>query len=130
MINAILQQALAGLWGEVWRFGLGYGVCILLAVAAYLSPVFRKQLAFASVAVGIFMIAFTSGVITGEKRVRAQWMAAEELTLKANEAARANAERTVGRKSSGRVRDDRNGPDCRDCEEPVRSVAPHHLFQR
>lgn len=130
MIEAILTQALAGLWGEVWRFGLGFGLCICFAVAAYVSPIARRQLAYTAIAIFIFMVAFTSGVITGEKRVRAQWMAAEELTLKAAESARANAERTVGRKPSGRVRDDRNGPDCRDCEEPVRSVAPHHLFQR
>lgn len=130
MIEAILKQALAGLWGEVWRFGLGYGICICLAIAAYLSPIARKQLAYASVAVGIFMIAFTSGVITGEKRVRAQWAVADELALKRNEAARASAERTVGRKPSGRVRDNRDGPDCRDCEGAVRSVAPHHLLQR
>ncbi|TWA89600.1 hypothetical protein [Bradyrhizobium stylosanthis] len=130
MIEAILKQALAGVWGEVWRFGLGYGICICLAIAAYVSPVFKKQLAYAALAVFIFMVAFTSGVITGEKRVRAQWAAADELTLKANEAARARAERSVGRKPAGRVRDDRNGPDCRDCEDAVRSVAPHHLFQR
>jgi hypothetical protein len=130
MIEAILKQAFAGLWGEIWRFGLGYGICICLAIAAYLSPIWKRQLAYAAVAVGIFMIAFTSGVITGEKRVRAQWAAADEFALKRNEAARANAERTVGRKSSGRVRDDRNGPDCRDCENTVRGVAPRHLFQR
>lgn len=130
MISLIIQQAFAGLWAEVWRFGLGFGIMILLFAAAYISPIGKKWFLRVGVAVGIFMIAFTTGVVVGEKRVRAQWAVAEERALQTAEDARASAERSVARKSSRGVRTQPAGPDCRDCEGAVRSVAPHHLFQK
>lgn len=131
MISLILQQAFAGLWAEVWRFGLGFGIMILLLVAAYLSPIGRKQLLFAALAVGVFMVAFTTGVVVGEKRVRAQWMAADVAAAQTADAARANAERVVGRKPAARRL--RNNGDIYDrdgAQGAVRGVAPNHVLVR
>lgn len=116
LINLIFAQALAGLWGEVWRFGLGFGIMILLLVAAYVSPIWKRDFLCAALAVGVFMIAFTSGVVVGEKRVRAQWMAADVAATKQSQDAYSDAVRTVRGKPSWWVRSHGRDVDCRDCK--------------
>lgn len=130
MISFILQQAVAGLWAEVWRFGLGFGVMILLFAAAYVSPVGKKWFLRGGVAVGIFMFAFTTGVVIGERRVRAQWFVAEQAAIERGNQARSDAERTVRRKPTGRVRNDGDIYDRDGAQGAVRGVARDHLFVR
>lgn len=108
MISFIFQQAVAGLWAEVWRFGLGFGLMILCFAGAYFSPVWKKYFLWAGVVIGIFMFAFTTGVIIGERRVRAQWFVAEQAAIARGNQARSDAVRTVGRKPASRVSNDRD----------------------
>jgi hypothetical protein len=131
MISLILQQAFAGLWAEVWRFGLGFGIIVLLLAAAYLSPIWKKWFLYAALAVGIFMISFTTGVVVGEKRVRAQWAVAEQAAIERGDQARSDAKRAVARKPSRWLRNDGNDIYDRDgAQGAVRGVAPNHLFVR
>ena len=67
-----LHWALAGLWAEVWKWGLGVGLVILLLTAAYFSPIAKKYFVFAAVAVVIVMLAYTRGVYDQSNRCVAQ----------------------------------------------------------
>lgn len=87
--------ALAGIWPLIAYFGAGAGLVLGLIAAAWFSPIFKKELAWAAAVVAAFMAAFTLGVVNGEQRVRAQWMAAEENSVRQAEEARKDAERTV-----------------------------------
>lgn len=103
-----LGVALAGIWPLIGYFGAGSGLIVGLVAAAFFSPIFKKELAWAAAVVGCFMIAFTVGVVTGEKRVRAQWAAAEQAAIELADKARSNAVRTVGSKPAKRVSNDRD----------------------
>ncbi len=98
------QIAFAGLWAEVWRYGLGGGIIICLLAAAYFSPILKKEFCWAAGVVGAFLIAFTIGVSTGEKRVQAQWDAAVKASVKQGNNARSDAERDIERLPAGGVR--------------------------
>lgn len=98
MIKDWIEIALAGLWGEVWRYGLGVGVIICLLAAAYFSPILKKEFCWAAGVVAAFLVAFTMGVSTGEKRVQAQWDAAVKATVRQGNQARTDAERDIERK--------------------------------
>jgi hypothetical protein len=108
LIPSWLGVALAGIWPLLGWFGAGSGLVLGLAAAAFFSPMFKKELAWAAAVVGCFMIAFTMGVVNGEKRVRAQWAAAEKAAIELADKARRDAVRTVGGKPAKRVSNDRD----------------------
>jgi hypothetical protein len=103
-----LGVALAGIWPLIGYFGGGAAIVAALVAAALFSPIFKKEFAWAAAVVGCFMIAFTVGVVNGEKRVRAQWAAAELAAFKQGGKARSDAVRTVGSKPAKRVSNDRD----------------------
>jgi hypothetical protein len=67
-----LHWVFAGLWAEVWKWGIGIGLVILLLAAAYFSPLYKKYFLFAAVAVVIVLVAYTKGVSDENKRCVAQ----------------------------------------------------------
>ena len=103
-----LSIALAGIWPLIGYFSAGGGLLAALIAAAIFSPVFKKEFAWAAAVVGCFLIAFTTGVVTGEQRVRAQWAAAEKAAMEQADKARSDAVRTVGGKPAKRVSNDRD----------------------
>jgi hypothetical protein len=107
-IPSWLTVALAGIWPLIGYFGAGAGLVLGLVAAAIFSPVFKKEFAWAAAVVGCFMIAFTTGVVSGEKRVRAQWVAAEKAAIELADKARRDAERSVGSKPAKRLSNDRD----------------------
>jgi hypothetical protein len=108
MIMGAIGVALAGIWPMIGYFGGGGALFVGLLAAAWFSPVFKKEFVWAAAVVAAFMAAFTFGVVTGEQRIRAQWMAAETNAIKAGSEARKSAERTVARKPSRWMRNDRD----------------------
>jgi hypothetical protein len=92
--------ALAGIMPLMAYFGAGSALVVGLLAAAWFSPVLKKEFLWAGLVVAAFMAAFTIGVYNGEQRVRAQWNAAEQETIKKAEKARKSAERSVARKPS------------------------------
>lgn len=108
LIPSWLGVALAGIWPLIGYFGGGTALVLGLVAAAIFSPVFKKEFAWAAAVVGCFMIAFTVGVVNGEKRVRSQWAAAEAAAFELAGKARSDAVRTVGSKPAKRVSDDRD----------------------
>lgn len=113
MISGLFTVAVAGLWAEIWRFGLGFGLMILCFVGAYFSPIWKKDFLWAGGVIAVFMVAFTTGVVVGERRVRLEWDAATQYTIDNAKKAHANAVRTVARKPS-RWMPNRRDPDLRD----------------
>lgn len=103
-----LGVALAGIWPLIGYFGAGGGLLAGLIAAAIFSPMFKKEFAWTAAVVGCFMVAFTVGVVSGEKRVRAQWAAAELAAIELADKARSDAVRTVGGKPSKRMSNDRD----------------------
>jgi Na+/glutamate symporter len=99
---------LAGIWPLIGYFAGGGTLVAGLLAAAWFSPIFKKELIWAAAVVAAFMAAFTLGVVNGEQRVRAQWTAAEENSIKRAEDARKDAERTVARKPSRWMRNNRD----------------------
>jgi cobalamin biosynthesis protein CobD/CbiB len=92
--------ALAGIMPLMAYFGAGSVLVLAMLAAAWFSPVFKKEFLWAGLVVAAFMTAFTIGVYQGEQRVRAQWNAAEQETIKGANEARKSAERSVARKPS------------------------------
>ncbi|MGZ5987582.1 MAG: hypothetical protein ACXWLZ_00900 [Rhizomicrobium sp.] len=113
MIWSLIQIFFAGLWDEIWQYGIGVVLIILLLAAAWFSPIFKKKFLWGAAGVGAVMIAFTIGVGTGEKRVHAQWDASRAATLTEVKKARTRAVRDVARKPSRWVRASKD-PDQRD----------------
>jgi hypothetical protein len=68
----MIHWALAGLWAEVWHWGLGIGVVILLLAAAYFSPVGKKYLVIAAVVVVLLLLAYARGIHDQSNRCVAQ----------------------------------------------------------
>lgn len=95
--------ALAGIWPTIGYFSAGTGLLAALLAAAWFSPVFKKEFLWGAGVVGAFLFAFGFGVVTGEKRVRAQWTASIQETVKQGNKARKRAERYVARKPLDRV---------------------------
>lgn len=102
-----LSIATAGLWGEVWKYGLGGALIVGCLAAAWFSPVFKKEFLWGAAVIGAFMIAFAIGVSAGEKRVQAKWDAAVKVAVSKGKKARAGAVADVRRAGPGRVRSDR-----------------------
>jgi hypothetical protein len=92
--------ALAGIMPLIAYFGTGSVIMLGLFAAAWFSPILKKEFLWAGLVAGTFMAAFTIGVYNGEQRVRAQWNAAEQETIKQADKARKDAERSVARKPS------------------------------
>lgn len=97
--------ALAGIWPLIGYFGAGGALLVACLAAAWFSPVFKKEFLWGAGVIGAFLIAFATGVVTGEKRVRAQWTASVERTLAQGDKAHAGAVRDVARKSARGMRD-------------------------
>lgn len=68
----MIHWALAGLWAEVWKWGLGVGLVILLLAAAYFSPIAKKYFVFAAVAVVIGIVGYGKGISDQSNRCVAQ----------------------------------------------------------
>lgn len=92
--------SMAGIWPLIGYFSAGGGLLIGLLAAAWFSPVFKKEFVWAAAVVAAFMVAFTAGVVNGEKRIRAQWDQARSNTIDNAKKARAGAIRDVARKPS------------------------------
>lgn len=103
-----LMVHLAGIWPLVGYFGAGSAVLAGLVAAAIFSPMFKKEFAWAAGVVGCFMIAFTMGVVNGERRIQARWAAAEKAAMEQADKARSDAVRTVGGKPAKRLSNDRD----------------------
>lgn len=99
---------LAGIGPLLAYFGAGATLVVGLVAAAIFSPVFKKEFAWAAAVVGCFMIAFTMGVVNGERRIQARWAAAENAAMERAEKAREDALRTVGSKPAKRMPNDRD----------------------
>jgi hypothetical protein len=109
MVQSFLEYVFAGLWAEIWRFGLGFGLMILCFAGAYFSPIWKKDFLWAGIVIAVFMVAFTTGVVVGERHIRMQWAAATVYTIDNANKARRNAVRTVHRKPSRWLPNNRDG---------------------
>lgn len=92
-----LRSEFAGLWTLVWHFGAATGLMICCLVFAWFSPVFKKTALWAALAIFIGTGIYATGVLNGEARVHAQWLAAEKHWLETAEDARTNAEHDVSK---------------------------------
>jgi hypothetical protein len=104
---------LAGLWPLIWHFGIGGVLLLICGVGWYFSPVHKVDFIWAAVVIIVVMVSTSIGVSLGEKRIRAQWSAAEFATLSGAKEARAGAVRDVAREHS-RWLPDKRDPDLRD----------------
>ena len=102
-----LQYQAAGLWTLVWHYGIGVGVCICALAWAWFMPVFKKTALWVALGSLIVTTSYGIGVSNGSARTQAQWDAAVQATLAANEQARRDAERDI----ANGVRDPRDRPD-------------------
>ena len=62
----------AGVWAQVWHWGLGIGVIICLLAAAWFSPVGKKTLTVAAIVVFAFMVGMGVGTVDEKRRHTAQ----------------------------------------------------------
>lgn len=108
-----LNIATAGIGPLVVAYGISTALIIGCLVAAYFSPILKKDFIWAAVVLAAINITFTVGVHQGEKRVQAQWDAARTVTTNKTKAARAGAVRDVARKPSRWLPTHRD-PDLRD----------------
>ena len=99
-----LLVGLAGVWPMIGTFGTGTAILAGLLAAAWFSPVFKKEFLWGAAGVGGGLFLLATGVAIGEKRVRAQWQASVEATIKQGEKARTRAVRDVARRPAGGVR--------------------------
>jgi hypothetical protein len=119
LIPSFVWVGLAGIWPLIGYFAGGGALVAGLLAAAWFSPVFKKELIWAAAVVAAFMAAFTLGVVNGEKRVRAQWTAAEQFTAEQSKQSLEDAKRTVKRDAArkpSRWLPNRSDGDCRDCK--------------
>lgn len=104
-IPTFIWIALAGIWPILWHMGAGVLLMLGLLAAAWFSPVFKKTFLSLGIAVGAFLIGFTTGVVDGDRRVRAQWTAATTAALQQGDQARSGAVRDIKRKPAKWLRD-------------------------
>jgi hypothetical protein len=95
-----LQIASVGLWPLVWHFGLAGLLLLGCAAGAVYAPTIKSKLWFVAIGaiIATFSVAVAIGVTLGEKRVRAQWDAANTAAIERGNQAHDNAVRTVRRK--------------------------------
>jgi hypothetical protein len=73
MINFFtVQSFFAGTWDLIWHQGLGIGAIICLLLASYFSPIAKKDLFYAAMIVGAFLLAEDLGIHDESKHVAAQ----------------------------------------------------------
>src|SRR5579863_2730450 len=72
MISFTIQSFFAGTWDLIWHQGLGIGLIICFVLAAYFSPVFKKDLLYCAFIVGAFLLAEDIGTHDEAKHVAAQ----------------------------------------------------------
>jgi hypothetical protein len=83
MLQFFFDSALAGIWAEIWKFGAGTGVIVLLCAAAYFSPLYKKEFIYGAMGVAGVLFAYTYGVHDGAARARAQEIVVEQKVDKA-----------------------------------------------
>lgn len=100
----MIELFFAGVWAEVWRFGIGLGLIIVFLAAAYFSPILKKDFVYAAVVVAVLLASFTYGVRIGEQRKQVQWDASVKIAETAAAQAHAQAVRDVKHRRTGPVR--------------------------
>ncbi len=68
----IFEWLFAGVWAEVWKFGLGIGLIILCLAGAYFSPLGKKDFLWAAVVVAVSLVLYSRGVLDQSARCAAQ----------------------------------------------------------
>ena len=76
--NLFTAGLVDALWSEIWKFGLGVGLIILLTAGAFFSPVGKQALASAAFAVFIILVIYGYGI----KQEKATCAAQKVLFLK------------------------------------------------
>ncbi len=72
MISFAIQSFFAGTWSLIWHQGLGIGIIICLLLAAYFSPLWKRDFFWAAIVVGAFLLAEDLGIHDEAKHVAAQ----------------------------------------------------------
>lgn len=95
-----LHVSFAGLWPLVWHFGLAGLLLAVCGAGVYFAPTIKSKLWFVAIGaiIATFSVAVAIGASLGEKRVRAQWDAANTAAIERGNQAHDNAVRTVRRK--------------------------------
>lgn len=108
-----LHVSFAGLWPLVWHFGLAGILIAVCGAGVYFAPTIKSKLWFVAIGaiIGGGALLILAGVTLGEKRVRAQWDAANAAAIERGNQAHDNAVRTVRRKPSRWVPNRRDGHD-------------------
>lgn len=82
MFTSLSADAAAGvfhaLWTLVWTWGLGVGLIVLLLLAAWFSPFFKKDLVYAAVVVAVALVVYGYGQHNDEILCRAREAAVEK----------------------------------------------------
>lgn len=68
----MIEWMLAGLWAEIWKWGLGVALIILFLAAAYFIPIGKRYFVEAAVIVAVAMFVYTKGVYDQHLRCAAQ----------------------------------------------------------
>ncbi len=72
MISFALHSFFAGTWDLIWHQGLGIELIICFLLAAYFSPIWRRDFFYAAIIVGVFLLAEDIGIHDEAKHVAAQ----------------------------------------------------------
>lgn len=93
-----IQLALAGIWSQVWHWGVGVGAIILCLAAAYFSnyiPVIgpwlgreRKALLAIAAAIGLILVGEAIGAKDEAKKCEARTVVIEKVVTKATDKAK------------------------------------------
>jgi hypothetical protein len=67
-----LDSLFDGLWDMIWKEGLGIGLIICFLLAAWFSPVFKKDFFYAAVITGVLLVVFNFGIKSESKHTVAQ----------------------------------------------------------
>ena len=68
----MIEWIFAGLWTEIWKAGLGVGLVILLLIAAYFSPIGKKDFIYAAIIVAVALLLYMRGIHDQSARCVAQ----------------------------------------------------------
>jgi hypothetical protein len=97
----------AGIWPIVGHYGFWGLAMAACAAAVWFRPTLFKPALWTAAVITAGTVCYGFGVNDGEKRVRAQWTAAEQNAEKRGDAAHSGAVRDVRRAGAKRLRDDR-----------------------
>jgi hypothetical protein len=57
----LVSAAAHAVWTDVWSWGIGIGLIICFSLAAWFSPVFKKDFVYAALIVGVLLAAYGYG---------------------------------------------------------------------